>query len=206
VLSVDPFAHGCDKTGKMYIRLRNTDTTKGHGGTIFYFEMKYTRQVSGQNLNSDPDEKYYVETKDGVKAYERKMLTNANGQDIPFLLEDAAQTTDKIRFCDGKNYLLYRFNLKDWKSATATWRIGQNYMIEMSADGNHWTTVADYSEGGSVAWIGNASNMTELSMDLFANGCGESGVAYIRISTPWKDKGHGARVEYLVLNYTKTAK
>lgn len=205
VITIDPFAHGCDATEKMYVRLRNTDTSKGFGGCIYYFEMTYTREVSGNATIADPDEKYYVETKNGVKHYERKILTNASNTDATFLLEDQAQSTDKIRFCDGNKYLIYRFDLSDWQDATATWRIGQNYMIEISADGKAWTTLADYSEGGTVPWIGNASNMTDITVELFSRGCEESGAAYIRISTPWKDKGHGARLEYFTLNYTKAA-
>ena len=66
-------------------------------------------------------------------------------------------------------------------------------------------SLADYSEGGTVPWIGNASNMTDITVELFSRGCEASGAAYIRISTPWKDKGHGARLEYFTLNYTKAA-
>ena len=45
VITVDPFDYDCADTGVCYIRLRNSDPSKGHGGSITQLVLTYTRKV-----------------------------------------------------------------------------------------------------------------------------------------------------------------
>ncbi len=44
-IRINPFDYGCEETGTCYVRLRNSDTSKGWGGSIIQFTLDYTRKI-----------------------------------------------------------------------------------------------------------------------------------------------------------------
>ncbi len=44
-IHIDPFDYSCDESGMCYVRLRNSDTSKGWGGSITQITLNYTRKV-----------------------------------------------------------------------------------------------------------------------------------------------------------------
>ena len=44
-IHIDPFDYGCEDSGVCYVRLRNSDTSKGWGGSITQITLNYTKKV-----------------------------------------------------------------------------------------------------------------------------------------------------------------
>jgi hypothetical protein len=99
--------------------------------------------------------------------YETSFATNnKKEEDAEFIVESTAGITDSVRFCDGDRYIIYRFDLSEYTDPTYHFHIAQNYIFEVSADGQNWTIIADYSEGGkNLNRITNADNATVIAVD-----------------------------------------
>ncbi len=90
--------------------------------------------------------------------------TNTNEADKKYLFSDTAHVNGSVRFCDSGE-IVYKFDLNEHDNMYFNFYISQNYLAKISADGENWTTLADYSEGGTVPRIQNGSNAIILTVD-----------------------------------------
>jgi predicted alpha-1,6-mannanase (GH76 family) len=100
------------------------------------------------------------------------------------------------RFADGHSYFVYRFPFPaDATSASATLLIDNEYAVQLSGDGQNWTTVAtetnQYHDG---------QNKGARTFDLTPYlGAGKAG--YVRVSDSFPDDGWGGRVYHVTATY-----
>ena len=230
VISIDPADYGL--TDVMYFRLKNTATTGGFGGAISSFSIRHmVESESGAGAQDAPEnrlmginnttqdirdditksanaeeKKYLVSEKNGVATYKRTMKTNSSNEDADYLYASTAGVNANLRFCDGDRVVIYFFDLADMTSAQINLHVFQNYIVEVSADGEEWEMIADYSKGGTVPHLTTGGNNTVISVDPFDYDCEDTGVCYIRLRNSDPSKGWGGSISQLVLTYTRKAK
>ena len=155
---------------------------------------------------SATDAKYLVSTKDGVATYKRSMVTSALGQDAEFIYANTSNATNTLRFCDGDRVLVYFFDVTDKLSMEISLNIFQNYILEVSADGEDWEEIANYYDISGGQHLTSGGNNKVYKVNPFDYGCKQTGTCYIRLRNCDPSKGHGGSITNLTLNYTKAAK
>lgn len=219
VINIDPYSY--DGIGSdLYIRIRNTMTNGSHGAAVSRIVIRYTTSQTvkpsdapGKNNTSVEiaggkdtiiDEKnFLVSVKNGIATYKRTVRTNSLGEDNEFLYFNSAGVNDGVRFCDNNGILIYAFDTGKMLSASFTFYLSQNYILEVSTDGKNYTIVADYSEGGKVPHLEGGGNEKAITVNPFSYGAGESGVFYVRIRNTDTSKGFGGCISKFTMDYTK---
>jgi hypothetical protein len=100
------------------------------------------------------------------------------------------------RFADGHSYFVYRFPFpSDATAASATLTIDNEFAVQVSGDGQQWTTVATetnpYHDGEN-----KAARTFDLTPYLGADKTG-----YVRVSDSFPDDGWGGRVYHVSATY-----
>ncbi|MBE6620040.1 MAG: hypothetical protein E7625_01575 [Ruminococcaceae bacterium] len=223
VITIDPTAY--EEIGNdLYIRIRNTATIGSHGAAVSRIVIRHTtttavkpNRAPGKNNtttefiperddNSTNESDFLVSVKNGIASYQRTVRTNSSNEDYEFLDFSSAGVNSGVRFCDNGGILIYAFDLSDMLSAKFTFYLAQNYILEVSTDGENYTMVADYSEGGKVPHLPGGGNDTTFTLDPFTYGAKEGGVFYVRIRNCYPSKGFGGCISRFVMEYTKEEK
>ncbi|MFC6156308.1 glycoside hydrolase family 76 protein [Kribbella jiaozuonensis] len=118
--------------------------------------------------------------------------------ETPWLYDaDGSQSNGvQNRFADGHSYFVYRFPFpSDTTSASATLTIDNEFVVQVSGDGQTWTTVATetnpYHDGEN-----KAARTFDLTQYLGADKAG-----YVRVSDSFPDDGWGGRVYHVTATY-----
>jgi predicted alpha-1,6-mannanase (GH76 family) len=106
------------------------------------------------------------------------------------------------RFADGTAHFTYRFPFpSDTTSAQVTLTIDAEYVVQVSADGQNWTTVLQEDRR-----ITDGSNKADRSIDLTpylgTTGNGARPV-YVKVSDAFPDDGWGGRVYHVTANFVE---
>lgn len=103
------------------------------------------------------------------------------------------------RFADGNAHFTYRFPFpSDTTSAQVTLTIDAEYVVQASADGQHWTTVLQEDQR-----VTDGSNKADQTIDLTPYlGAGSDGSkpVYLKVSDAFPDDGWGGRVYHVRAN------
>lgn len=220
VITIDPTAYS-EIGNDLYIRIRNTATIGSHGAAVSRIVIRHTtttavkpNQAPGKNNttteliperddNSTNESDYLVSVKNGIASYKRIVRTNSTNEDFEFLDFNSAGVNSGVRFCDNGGILIYAFDLSDMLSAKFTFYLAQNYILEVSTDGENYTVVADYSEGGKVPHLPGGGNDTTFTLDPSTYGAKGGGVFYVRIRNCYPSKGFGGCISRFIMEYTK---
>ncbi len=119
--------------------------------------------------------------------------------ETPWLWDAGGSQSNGIqnRFADGHAYFVYRFPFpSDTTSASATLTLDNEYVVEVSGDGQQWTTVARETEH-----VHDGQNKATQTFDLTPH-LGPDKAAYLRISDSFPDEGWGGRVYHVTATYT----
>ncbi|MEQ7005147.1 glycoside hydrolase family 76 protein [Actinopolymorpha sp. B17G11] len=96
------------------------------------------------------------------------------------------------RFADGNRYFVYKFPFpNDTTTARATVTIDNEYVVDVSPDGEHWTTVLREERR-----ITDGSNKADQVIDLTPY-LGPDKATYLRVSDSYPDDGWGGRVYHV---------
>ncbi|NII11129.1 glycoside hydrolase family 76 protein [Oleiagrimonas sp. C23AA] len=106
------------------------------------------------------------------------------------------------RFADGGSHFTYRFPFPaDTTAAQVTLTIDAEYLVQVSSDGQHWTTLREESQR-----VTDGSNKTDMTLDLTpylqADGSGAKPV-YVKVSDAFPDDGWGGRVYHVSANFVE---
>jgi hypothetical protein len=132
-------------------------------------------------------------------------FTPGTDAETPWLIDpDGSQLDGAIhdghgRFADNGSHFTYRFDLPaDVTGGTLTLEIGNEYLVDVSTDGQSWHTVA--REAGEVHGLENLGNpMVTLNLnDLRAGGR----TVYLRVGDSKPDDGWGGWLGHLTLEMT----
>ncbi|MEV0620177.1 GH92 family glycosyl hydrolase [Nonomuraea sp. NPDC050404] len=123
----------------------------------------------------------------------------------PWLFEEGGSQLDgevhdgRARFTDGNSHAVYRFDLPaDVSGGSLTLDIGNQFLVQVSADNQNWRTVLQES-----ANVRDLSNRKEHTLDL-ADVRGEGRTFYLRIGDSRPEDGWGSWLARLRLNLTRT--
>lgn len=131
---------------------------------------------------------------------EVNILTNSSGNDEKYLIKNTAGVNSGVRYCDNDGELIYKFDIHEYDHPVYQIYISQNYIIEVSGDGQNWTMIADYSQGGTVERVTNADNATVVNVDPATYKQIGSDL-YIRIRNTTTSGGHGGAVSRIVIRH-----
>ncbi len=132
---------------------------------------------------------------------EKAILTNDQNQDENYLITNTAGVNSGVRYCDNAGVLVYKFDLNEYSKAAYYFNISQNYIFEISGDGENWKLIADYSEGGKVDRITNADNATVIT--IYPEQYNEIGSElYVRLRNTTTVGGHGGAISRITIRYT----
>ncbi|WP_405059292.1 NEW3 domain-containing protein [Kribbella sp. NBC_01505] len=101
------------------------------------------------------------------------------------------------RFADGHSFFVYRFPFPaDATAASVTLTIDNEFVVQVSGDGQSWTTVATETQQ-----IHDGENKAARTFDLTPYlGAGKAG--YVRISDSFPNDGWGGRVYHVAASYS----
>lgn len=119
--------------------------------------------------------------------------------ELPWLWDaDGSQSNGvQNRFADGHRYFVYKFPFPaDTISAQVVLTIDNQYVVEVSPDAEHWTTVLREDRR-----ITDGSNKADQVIDL-TQFLGPDKAAYVRVSDSFPDDGWGGRVYHVTATAT----
>ncbi|MFI5707134.1 glycoside hydrolase family 76 protein [Kribbella sp. NPDC051620] len=100
------------------------------------------------------------------------------------------------RFADGHSYFVYRFPFpSDTTTASATLTIDNEFVVQVSGDGQQWTTVATETQQ-----LHDGQNKAARTFDLTPY-LGPDKAAYVRIADSFPDDGWGGRVYHVTATH-----
>ncbi len=101
------------------------------------------------------------------------------------------------RFADGHSYFVYRFPFpSDTTKASATLTIDNEFVVQVSGDGQQWTTVATETQQ-----FHDGQNKAARTFDLTPY-LGADKAGYVRVSDSFPDDGWGGRVYHVSAEYS----
>jgi hypothetical protein len=132
-------------------------------------------------------------------------FTPGTAAEEPWLLdEDGSQLDGEVfdgraRFTDGDSHAVYRFALpSDVRGGTLTLDIGNQFLVDVSTDGENWRTVLRESEN-----VRDLSNRSPRTLDL-GELLGDGHTFYLRIGDSRPEDGWGSWLARVRLDLTRT--
>jgi len=121
--------------------------------------------------------------------------------EVPWLFDPDGSQSNGVqnRFADGNAHFTYRFPLPaDTTSAQVTLTIDAEFVVQVSNDNAHWTTVLQETRR-----ITDGSNKADRTIDLTPYlGAASNGArpVYVKVSDAFPDDGWGGRVYHVTAN------
>lgn len=215
-LVIDPAELGY--VGEFYVYIMDCNPGDGWGGTIDQIDICSYKEGTGPVTTSLDDSQgtpNYPE--EGMVQTAVSVAVNGYNEDEEYLFENTASATETRRYADGNAYFTYRIEIRDLVSPTITLFIGQNYLVEISSNGEDWTEIANFATSAeyqqlqeqylgteeydsmfasSGDYIGG-ENMTDLVIDPYEHEI--YGAIYIRIRDCITSAGWGGALELITI-------
>lgn len=121
--------------------------------------------------------------------------------ETPWLFDPDGSQSNGVqnRFADGTAHFTYRFPFPaDTTSAQVTLTIDNEFLVQVSVDNEHWTTVLQESQP-----ITDGSNKADRSIDLtpyLGAAINDSKPIYLKVSDAFPNDGWGGRVYHVAAN------
>ncbi len=132
---------------------------------------------------------------------EVSILTNDQNEDEKYIVKNTAGVNSGVRYCDNDGIVIYKFDLTEYDTPSYYFNIAQNYIFEISPDGENWTIIADYSEGGKVGRVTNADNATVVAVYPHQIEALDD-VLYVRLRNTAPSGSHGGSISRITIRYT----
>ena len=126
------------------------------------------------------------------------------GSDAEFVVpgKDTGKINELCKFCDAARSLTYVFDLKKYADVAVLMQISNNYTLEVSTDGESWTTVQDYVKANGGVRINNIGNKGWIVFDS-AVLAKDADKMYVRLGNSGNAGGYGGAVYQFTLFYNK---
>lgn len=168
-------------TNELYIRISNTDVTKGWGASIVKFIIRYL-VPDHATLNSTT------------------IATNNQNLDSAYLVRNTASANDAIRYCDLTGELVYKFDLSGKIRPSVSLQVGQNYVISVSNEDGNWTEAYNYKTMTNGGWVQNEANLTTYTLSPDDYGYTD-GILYVKLSNTTPTQGWGGSLHNITIRY-----
>ncbi len=143
--------------------------------------------------------------KDGSKTLENltyksiQLSVNQNGTDAPFIVKNTGKANGASRYTDNDAEVIWKFDIDDFRGLVVSVQLANNYIIEVSGDGETWTEVINFSKISSYKSDGGTND----SMATILVGSYEDigGTLYIRLRNTTTKGAWGGAVKSLTFQY-----
>lgn len=192
-------------------KLPSAVSVSGKNGKEPYYTVKFDEKsevltvlVNGESCGGE----YTLKTawgdkiSDNLGGYERALIsvtTNSRGEDAEFLYYCDSGVHETLRYADKDTRIIYKFDLDKYPGAIITLSIVQNYIIEISDDGENWSMIADYSQGGTVPHTRVGDNATDFVIG--PETYGDFKTLYVQIRNSDPTQGWGGSISNLSVAY-----
>ena len=126
-----------------------------------------------------------------------ELAVNSEGQDKPYIVRDTSAARENCRFTDGDAELVYRFDISGYASSLFALSLYSNYLIEVSPDGESWTTAVDFSAESEQRATALNTAVRVVNPDDF----GIRDTIYIRMRNTDPSQGWGGALEKITVQY-----
>ncbi len=126
---------------------------------------------------------------------------NSANEDKPYIVRNTSGASASNRYTDGEAELVYRFDLSNYQASLFALSLCANYLIEVSDDGEHWTTAVDFSRESPV-------RATALNTAIRAINPGDYGIRdtfYLRMRNTDVQGGWGGQLSNITVQYLPKA-
>ena len=162
-----------------------------------------TSNVTDNVFKMKSEDSFIVRTTDRGTVYHRAVKCNNLNEDWEFIYFSNAGVNTGLRFCDNDRQLIYLFDVSDMISATFTFSLHQNYIVEISIDGEEYEIIARTDDKENFPEYYGQTSSYSLKIDPFDYFCEDTGLCYIRIRNTDVTRGNGGSVSQIVLDYVK---
>ena len=115
---------------------------------------------------------------------------NSAGTDAPFIVSNTGSANGSNRYCDKDGVIVWKFDVSSYENLQLAISVVNNYILEVSDDGENWIEVADYSKISSTRASG--TNQSVVTVSTAALGIGSD--LYVRLRNTNPNAGWGGAV------------
>ena len=219
VVASDKYAPDADF---MYVRLANSDVSQGHGGSISKLIIYYSETGESGDASSEPwetDEPNYLPTDKSAEEWAAyyaeyqslKILTNAGTETQwrPFIVSSPPDSDAGWRhqsrciYTDTRRQIVFGFNLSVYPEAAVVMHVEQNYILEVSPNGQDWLIVQDYSafHDTRASWKEGEAYIA-ISSELLPKG---AQMLYVRLRNTDETQGYGGALVDMTIYHKGSA-
>lgn len=128
-----------------------------------------------------------------------KLTVNKTGDDAPFIYSNTGGADGSKRYTDGTAELIWLFDVSDFEGLVIAAQISQNYVLEVSGDGENWTEVVNYAKFSSYnANSGTNDGVSCIIVDAYED---VGGTLYVRLRSSAPRGAWGGAVKSLTFQY-----
>lgn len=164
---------------------------------------------SGTTKPKPPEEPYVPNTEPLIREEGRLYIyssstytCNKEQQDKAFLYRSYGSTLDYCRYADGYNTIVYKFDIHTKCEPVIDFKIGNDYLIEISPDAKNWTKVYNWLDEHPTCR--DRSNEAVFTIDPYEFEVYD--ICYIRFSDPSVNDGCGPCLTNLTFSYYEDSK
>jgi hypothetical protein len=128
-----------------------------------------------------------------------KLTSNANGTDAPYIVKNTGKSNASMRYTDDANEIVWKFDIDDFRGLVVGVQLSQNYILEVSGDGESWTEVINYSKISSYRTDGGTND--SVATILVGSYEDIGGTLYIRLRNTTQKGSWGGAVKSFTFQY-----
>ncbi|MGW5360941.1 glycoside hydrolase family 76 protein [Actinopolymorpha pittospori] len=187
-------------TGKVILHPRGSEPVSGT------FAVQVTVPATAEDGHHDvsamvvADPGVSFSTRSDVLVSHRIDFDTGTSEETPWLWDADGSQSNGIqnRFADGNHYFVYKFPFPaETVTARSTITIDNEYVVEASPDGEHWTTILKEDQR-----VTDGSNKADQAIDLTPY-LGQDKAVYLRVSDSFPEDGWGGRVYHVTADTTE---
>jgi hypothetical protein len=127
------------------------------------------------------------------------LTSNNNGTDAPYIHYSTGKADGTKRYTDDAAEIIWKFDIDDFRGLVVGVQLSQNYILEVSGDGESWTEVINYSKISSYRTDGGTND--SVATILVGSYEDIGGTLYIRLRNTAQKGGWGGAVKSFTFQY-----
>lgn len=128
----------------------------------------------------------------------KTISVGSHGEDEIYLVRNSGQANGDHRYTDGNSEIVWKFDVSEYTGLQIAVGLVNNYLLEASSDGTHWTKVVDLADFSLVRAAGTNQGVATLTADRYAS---DDGILYLRLTNNNPSQGWGGGVRFFCFQY-----
>ncbi|MBR0442957.1 MAG: hypothetical protein IIX15_01315, partial [Clostridia bacterium] len=117
-----------------------------------------------------------------------------------FVVVDTSSANHEIKYCDKQKEIIYKFDLNKYPHLVAVMFLEQNYLLQVSTDGENWKTIQNFELVNGFRDYGAHKATVAVASDKYAKDCD---YMYVRLANSDVTQGHGGSISKLIIYYNE---